>query len=534
MNSTGAVLLGSQEPTYRSVPPGAVDGWGDEAVDLLASVGMYLDDGQAAQVRDCVAIREDGLWLASEVVDIEPRQNGKGVVLEARALAGPLLIGEPLVVWTAHEFKTALKAFERVRAYFDNWDHLRKRVKTIRSSTHSTEIILKGGGRVPVGATIAWLARSGGSGRGFAEVSPLILDEAFALTEEQVAAIMYATRAAANPQVLYASSAPLKTSDVLRALCARGRKSARAPNPTRGFIYYEWCATGDYVQLFKLVEQNKALDDDEAETPAGRELRRRLFEKVAESNRAYGTRVMDESVIRELRAAGVEQFLREGLGVFSELETGAAIDWEIWQDLGDAESRRDGDVAIAVDIAPERDWAAIGVYGHRADGLGHLQLIRFQAGTEWIVDALVKLREVLDPVAVGMGRGTYASLKEDLKTAGFIRPEDRPIQAIRLEGQVPHPPQRGDLAVLGGTEMAAACGQLIDAVKQRTIRHVPAAQVAAAVKVAKTRVRGDSIAWVRTDPSVDITGLVVLTEARWTLYARVNLIEDYDPVGDLF
>src|SRR6188474_3105810 len=177
MNSAGVRLLGSQEPTYCSVPSGAVDGWGDEAVDLLASVGMELDDGQAVQVRDCVAIRDDGRWLASEVVDIEPRQNGKGVVLEARALAGPLLIGEELVVWTAHEFKTALKAFERVRAYFDNWDHLRKRVKTIRSSTHSTEIILKGGGRVPVGATIAWLARSGGSGRGFASVSPLILDE---------------------------------------------------------------------------------------------------------------------------------------------------------------------------------------------------------------------------------------------------------------------------------------------------------------------------------------------------------------------
>jgi len=488
-----------------------VDGWGDEAVDLLASVGMHLDDGQAAQVRDCVAIRDDGRWLASEVVDIEPRQNGKGVVLEARALAGPLLIGEPLVVWTAHEFKTALKAFERVRAYFDNFDHLRKRVKTIRSSTHSTEIILKGGGRVPVGATIAWLARSGGSGRGFAEVSPLILDEAFALTEEQIAAIMYSTRAAPNPQVLYASSAPLKTSDVLRNVCLRGRKSARAPKPMRGFIYYEWCSTGEYHTLFKLVEQNKALDDDEAETPAGRELRARLFEKVAESNRAFGTRVVEESVIRELRVNAVEQFLREGLGVFSELETGAEIDAERWKNLGDPESRREGDVALAVDISPERDWAAIGLYGHRADDLGHAQLV-YYGPVAGLLDKLVEFRDALDPVAIGMARGTHASLKEDLKTRGIIRPEDR--------DEDDKEPRRGDLVVLGGIDMAAACGQILDATRQSTIRHVPAKQLDAAVAVAKTRRTGETIAWARTDRAVDITGLVVITEARWSLYTR--------------
>lgn len=535
MNSAGAKLLGSQQPTYRSVPTGAVDGWGDEAVDLLASVGMHLDEGQASQVRDCLAVRADSRWLASEVVDIEPRQNGKGVVLEARALAGPLLIGESLVVWTAHEFKTALKAFERVRAYFDNYDHLRKRVKTIRSSTHSTEIILRGDGkRTPVGATIAWLARSGGSGRGFASVSPLILDEAYALTEEQVAAIVYATRAAANPQVLYASSAPLKTSDVLRDLCARGRKSARASRPSSGFVYYEWCATGKYDQLFKLVEKNKSLDDDKADEPEGTELRARLFEKVAESNRAFGTRIIAESVIRELRLAGVEQFLREGLGVYSELETGAALDLAVWEQLGDADSHRAGDVALAVDISVERDWAAIGVYGKREDGLGHLQLIRYQAGTAWIVTALTELRDVLNPIAVGMGRGTYASLKEALREAGFLRPEDRPQEVIRFEGQSAHPPQRGDLAVLNGTDMAAACGGIIDAVRDQTIRHVPAEQVTAAVRVAKTRVVGDSIAWARSDRSVDITGLVVLTEAPWVYEARINQISDYDPAGDLF
>lgn len=509
------------------MPRGAVSSWGPEAIDLAASIGITLDPGQGELLTDGMCERAGGKWLTPNVVDNEPRQNGKGTVLEVRSLAGVLLVKEPLVVWTAHEFKTANQGFLRMKEHVTNWDHIRKRVRAIRSSTHATEIEFLNPTR-----RIAFLARSGGSGRGFAGVAPLFLDEAFALTAEQVAALQFATSAHPNPQVWYMSSAPLLDSDVFREICVRGRRGSR------GMVYYEWSTTGERKALEKLVEANKALTEDELDTDAGQDLRDQLLAKVAEANRSFGrpggVGVSETSIQGELETVGVEQFLRERLGIWSELESGAAIDPAAWEALGDPESRRDGDVAIAVDIAPERDWAAIGVYGHRADGLGHLQLIRYQAGTDWIIGALVELREVLNPVAVGMGRGTYASLKQDLKEARFIRPEDRPIQAIRLEGQVPHPPQRGDLAVLGGTEMAAACGQLIDAVKQRTMRHVPAAQVTEAVKVAKTQVRGDSIAWARTDRSVDISGLVVLTEARWTLYARVNLIEDYDPVGDLF
>lgn len=493
----------------------------------MRSVGMNLDPGQADQIIDCMAERADGRWLASEIVDIEPRQNGKGVVLEARAIGGVMLAGEPLVVWTAHEFKTALKAFERVRAYFDNFDHMRKRVKTIRSSTHSTEIILKGGNGIPVGATIAWLARSGGSGRGFASVSPLILDEAYALTEEQVAAIVYATRAARNPQVIYASSAPLKTSAVLRDVCARGRKSARAPKPARGLIYYEWCATGEYNKLLKLVEDNKALDDDAADAPSGRELRAQLFAKVAESNRAYGTRVVDESVIRELRLAGAEQFLREGLGVYPELETGAAIEAGHWLELQDVTSRRLGDVALGVDISPERDWAAISLFGAREDEIGHGQLIHY-GPVDGLVAKLAEYNDALRPIAIGMGRGTYASLRDDLRARGMQTTEERARDADWPDEREP---ARGDVFVCGATEMSAACAQIIDASRHATMRIVPAQQLDDAVRVAQTRRSGDTVAWARTDRAVDISALVSLTVARRSYFARASVMEqeeDYD------
>jgi hypothetical protein len=502
------------------VPQGAVSSWGPEAVDLAATVGVTLDEGQAAVIHDGMATGRNEKWLASEVGDIEPRQNGKGVDLEVRALAGLLLVKEPLIIWTAHEFKTAHQGFMRMRHYFDNFDHLRKRVRTIRSSTHSTEIVLK------TGQTLAFLARSGGSGRGFASVSPLFLDEAYALTPEQLAAIMYATSAAPNPQVWYMSSAPLADSEVLRETCKRGRRGSR------GLVYYEWSTSGSYDVLFKLVEANKALSDEDEDTAEGRELRDRLFVAVAEANRAFGIRISESSILREVRATGVEQFLRERLGVYSELETGAAIDQERWQKLADPESRRDGDVAIAVDVSPERDWAAIGLYGHRADDLGHTQLIHY-GPVAGLLDKIAEFRDALDPVAIGMARGTHASLREDLKARGIVRPEDRDDD----ERDDAKEPQRGDLVVLGGTDMAAACGQILDATRQSTIRHVPAKQLDAAVAVAKTRRTGETIAWARTDRAVDITGLVAITEARWSFYARRDAKpreDDYDPLANIF
>jgi hypothetical protein len=104
----------------------------------------------------------------------------------------------------------------------------------------------------------------------------------------------------------------------------------------------------------------------------------------------------------------------------------------------------------------------------------------------------------------------------------------------QLEGKDLHPPQRGDLIVLNGTDMAAACGGLLAAVKTGTMRIVPADQLTAASRVGQVKVMGDAMAWVRNDPAVDITTLVSLTEAKWSHEARVNEIEDYDPGEDLW
>jgi hypothetical protein len=507
-----AVRQGSQTPRVGNYPP-YVQSAAPEVIELAARTGLILDEWQRYILTHGLGMTATGGWSAPKVSVWVPRQNGKGGIIEALELAWLFLFDEPEIVHSAHEHRTSAKAYRRMERLIRNTPDLHRLVRPYGDKPDKPGY-RKANGEQQIelhdGRLLQYSTRSGTAARGFSSPK-IILDEGQELDEDQMAAILPTVSAMPNWQVWFLGTPP-RTSDAW-AYGLRDDGENGAPR----LAHFDWGA-GD---LTDTPECRRLVDDPET---------------AWRTNPAMGIRIDEETVQDERRPSGLGvMFPFERLGMWKPRATsGGVIDTARWEALGDSASRRDGDVALAVDIAPERDWAAIGVFGRRADGLGHLQLIRYQGGTDWVVPALVELRGVLDPVAIGMGRGTHASLKEALKKAGFMRPEDRPVQVVRLEGQATHPPQRGDLAVLSGTDMAAACGQLIDAVRDETLRHVPADQVIEAVKVAKTRAAGDSIAWARTDRSVDITALVALTEARWAFYARIDEIEDYDPAGDLF
>lgn len=224
MSSSSAVLLGSQVPRYQVVPPARSSAGGD-AVELAASAGLILDPWQRTVLEGALGERDDGKWAASEVGLIVPRQNGKGGVLEARELAGLFLFEERLLIHSAHEFKTAAEAFRRLRDLVVNSDELLKQVAPhgIHTSHGEEGIELRTGQR------IRFLARSTGSGRGFTG-DLNVLDEAYNLTKATMSALVPTLSARPNPQLWYASSAPLPRveSDTLRRLCRRGRAEARA------------------------------------------------------------------------------------------------------------------------------------------------------------------------------------------------------------------------------------------------------------------------------------------------------------------
>lgn len=405
----------------------------------------------------------DHKWACPEVAVVLPRQNGKGVLLEAKALHSLFLSGARLILWSAHEFKTAREGFLRIRDLVTNCDHLRRRVERVRTSHGEESVILRDGAR------LQFVARSRGSGRGF-PVDDVIFDEAFALTDEHMAAMIPTISARPNAQIWYTSSAPLAHSSVLRRLCLRGRKA----DP--GLAYLEWSA-------------DPATDPDDRQA-------------WADANPALGIRISEEAVQRELGAMAREDFRRERLGIASLSEDGEQIvDPDVWRARADPGSQITGQVAFALDVTPDRSSASIGVAGLREDGLRHTELVG-RMTTQWLVHRLCELVGKWDVAAVALdATSPAASLIPELERAG-----------IKAK------PERGDtrLEIVGASAMAQACGGWYDAVVTDRLRHLDQAPLNAAVSGAQRRASGDTAwRWWRRESAVDITPLVAVTLADY-------------------
>ncbi|GAA1065213.1 terminase large subunit [Streptomyces asiaticus] len=500
-------LRGAAKPRVECVPPSAFS-LGDEAVELARRAGLVLDPWQADSIRLMLSVREDGKWSCFEYGEIVARQNGKGAILEARALAGLFLLDERLIMWSAHEYKTAMEGFRRFKALLKGLGEPISENLIDIDGVHIKVINTNGEEsfeRLDTGARVKFIARSKGSGRGFSGDCNII-DEAFAYTAIQQDALMPTMSARPNPQIIYTSSPPLDGDDgsgeVMFALHVRAENGG-----DDSFGWRDWGIAGDLDHLDDID-----LDD------------RRLW---AASNPALGYRLSEEAVLRERRSMGDAGFARERLGVWPRKSQGnTVIDAAAWARLADPESQRDREhgVAIGVDISPLRDYAAVQVYGVRADGLGHTQLADYRPGTKWLLPRLKELREALGPISIAMGRGTFAFLETALDAAGFQQPED------------PETPEPGDLAVTNAVDMAAAAGQLLEAVREESFRVVPNRHLDVAVASAKTKATGETIAWTVKGVDGDISPLVAMTLARWSYVTRSHLLEgnQYDVLDSVF
>ncbi|MGI8313328.1 hypothetical protein [Saccharopolyspora hattusasensis] len=485
-SSPGSARVAGQEPRI-CVYPEAPTSAGSEAIELAAAAGLNLDPWQQDVLRRSLGEQPNGKWSAFEVGAIVSRQNGKGALLEARELAGMVLFGEKLIMHTAHEMKTSLEAFRRVESLFENNDELRKMVKRVINNNGSEGIELKNGAR------LRFVARSKGSGRGFSG-DVIILDEAYALTDEQIEALMPTMSARPNPQIWYTSSPPLDAVSGL-PLWRMRKRALQGGDAALGLAYFDW---------------GQAWDDD-LDDPA----------VWAAANPAMGIRITADYVARERASMSDAGFARERLGIWpSEEDESGPINRRAWRQLVDVDSAAGDDVAFAVDVTPDRTQASICAYGLRADGLGHVEVIDRRAGTDWLVARLGELVAKWRPVAVALDtKGPAGSLLLELQQAGLATPGD----AER--------PARGNLAIPTATEYAAACGQFADSVTQGTLRHLGDKQpiLTAAVDGVKTRPLGDAWAWGRKHSTVDISPLVAATLARWAYVSRIDLIDSVRP-----
>ena len=475
MTSTSSppdVRLGSQTPRILSSPPRASSA-GSEAVELAALAGLHLDPWQCLVLDEGLGERADGQWSAFQVAVEVSRQNGKGGILEARELAGLFVLGERLIIHTAHEFSTATDAFRRILELIESTADLDRRVHKVMRSNQERGILLKSGQR------LLFKARTRGGGRGFS-CDCLILDEAFELPIAAHGALLPTLSARPNPQVWYASSAVNQKIHPHGVVLAGLRARAIAGGDP-SLCYCGWSVDADEYYADPMAV---AVDP--------------RFWAVA--NPGLGIRLTEEYIANEQRGMDAETFATERLGVGDwpnpDEDASQVIARETWDGLADMNSTLDGKVAFALDLNPERTYAAIGVGGRRADGKKHIEVVEHKAGTRWVVDRLIELIDRWDPCAVVVdGNGPAASLIPSLIEAG-----------VTLKGD-------GGLLVKTTTgEMAQACGELFDSALDDELRHMGQSMLDNAMRAARKRDRGDTFTWSRQSGS-DISPLVAVTLA---------------------
>jgi len=459
-------VRGAQRPRVESVPPRA-ESWGADAVALCASAGLVLDDWQAYTLEQMLGRRKDGLWSAFECALVVPRQNGKGAVLEARALAGLFLLDEQLILWSAHQFKTAREAFRRVVGYVENSPQLKSRVKNVRTSHGEEGIELKTGQR------LQFVARSRTSGRGFTG-DVAILDECQVLDAEDMAALLPTLSTRPNPQVIYTGT----VDDAATQL--RGLRERALAGGDASLCYLEWSAD----------------EDADPGDPAA----------WAQANPAMGIRISQEFVAREYAAMAndLDWFKQERLSIWPRRVAEGVFSEQQWAACVDESSALLDPVCFGVDVSADRAWAAIGVAGVRADGARHVEVVDFRRGTGWVVDRMRELVERWRPAAVVVDAGGPAgSLLADLEGA------------------------RIPVTLTSARDYAQACGLLFDAVDGGFVFHLAQPDLTSAALCAKRRPLGDAWAWSRkSSTDVPISPLVAVTLAHWASRSASHAVYD--------
>lgn len=458
-------------PRLWSAPDG-VGSAGAEAVDLARTAGLHLDAWQAFVLEHALRERADGQWAAFEVGLVVPRQNGKGGILEGRELAGLFLLGERLIIHSAHQFDTSLEAFRRLLQLIEETPELEARVQRVSKAHGEEGIELKGRQR------IRFRTRTKSGGRGFSG-DCVILDEAMILPTTAHGALMPTMSARPNPQLWYTGSAVDQMIHHDGQVFARVRE--RGLSGDKSLAFFEWSIDADDPSQ---VTATRAAD------PVS----------WAEANPALGIRIAEEYVDNERRSMDPRSFAVERLGVGdwpATTDAGGVIDMEAWEGLADRKSVFTGDPWFGFDVAPDRSVASIVAACRRDDGRVHVEIVDRREGSSWVIPRLGELVAKHGPRGVVCdGASPAAALVDGLRAREVF------------------------VETLSTREYVSACGQFYDAVDDASLVHLGDRVLAAAVRAGVKRPLVDSWAWSRRSSAADITPLVAVTVAASRLWGE--------------
>lgn len=510
-------------PRIKLAQPGLADDAVD-AIFLASAYSLVLDPWQAEILRAWLSRRRDGGWTHKRCGLAVPRQNGKNAAVEVRELFGMIILGEA-ILHTAHEIRTARKAYLRLRHFFGEkandpnakYPELNALVKEVRATNGQEAIFLKDQWRVdgkvvrsagrPEGADVEWLSRggfiefstrTGGGGRG-TTYDVLIIDEAQHLSEEDLQAVRPVISAAplGNSQIIYLGTPPDpdKLDEKGGDAWVRIRKGAvnakgeRRANAGKGFAWIEYGAPDgpmpDVHDIDLLYACNPALDVVHGDGSHGLD-----FETI-------------EGEREELTPAGLA---RERFGWWGNPEAKShrgVIDMDQWRTLLDPGSTLPTRGLIVVDCSPDLEWTSVAVATDGADGRP-LGLVDRHEGTGWVITVDD------DGTATGTLPRLIARLTKVLEVA--LTPSAKVFAPELTAASV-------KFKQLTSGDLGAACTSYQRMVTEGSTVHVGQPELEQAARQAITRYAVDSQQWDRRDRRIDISPLVAVSVAvhRWAL-----------------
>lgn len=468
---------GRQEPTFELLPD-SVRSDGRDAGRLAAAYGMRPDPWQAHVLDGWLARTDADRFAASRCGLCMPRQNGKNAVLEMRELYGLSCIGER-ILHTAHEVRTARKAFMRLAGFFENerYPELVSMVSSIRRANGQEAIYLNNG------ASIEFSARSRGAARGFT-VDLVVLDEAQELTDEQLEALLPTLAAAplGNRQYIYTGTAPGPNSpgEVFRRL----RNGAHEGEDEDPLCWHEWCV-------------------DEVGDTSDRD-------RWYMTNPALGIRIDEGFVASEHASMSAEGFARERLGHFTETDAyDRAVDPVAWDACATDDAPDEGKTTYGVKFSADGTAVAVAGCKRPDEGKPHVEVVTMRgmpAGMSWLCDFIERRQDGTAAVAID-GRA-YAG-------AAFHELHERGVYARMLVAPT-------------ASQVCTAAQMLVTAVDEGGLTHYAQPDLDKCVKGCSRRAIGNMGGWGFGDGTAPGYPVEAVSLALWA-----NETTRRDPGGGL-
>lgn len=491
-------LTGKQSPFNLREAPGNHK-HGDNTVELGRRAGFKSMPWQKNEIKAISATGEDGRWVHSDALLIASRQNGKSMIV-ALIVLYRIFILKQNVLFTAQQWDTAKELWGHTWKLVQGRKFLLKEVESRTCSQGRGTIFLKNGGRV------VFTTRSQDAGRGLTKVDLLIFDEAYNLTDGEIAALAFLSQAADDPQVFYMTSAvhrEFAQHQNGRVISAMRQQALDEWNPDEPVYLSEYMAT-------------PGLDPEDEDT-------------WREGNPSYGVisnaKKMRSIMKRMSTKVGRINFGVEALGwglwfdERAEDEVEPIIDLDVWRSLAVDSSVRVGECALGVEVSPDGESFALAVAGQTLRG-SHLQLM--PGAGRFSVDSVVRVVKYLvdefDPAAIVLDKDS---------PAGVL------VSALRRVGVDP--------VAVGGSQVSASLRVFEQSVADGTVSHDGAAGWLAALRVAEKRGVDSRFPSIERY-SGDVSALVAGTFAVWGLQQFIAESEsvtkefegkDENPVGAL-